>query len=227
MNLDAYFQLMAQRPELFQNPPECPLPVLTREEDIQTVERQTGRPVGIMYQDQYICLLRDAVRRQNGAAGTYIRLLHSAGQAGVVLLPYTAAGEVVLLRHFRHSNRSFSLELPRGFSETGCSFQEDLRRELREELGTQPLSVTFLGQAAADSGLMAGQARFYAVEVAGPLRPTDGKESICGVELLPLEETERLIRTGEITDGFTLNALYLARLHGLFQTAPAEDRPAG
>lgn len=216
MNHDSYFQLMARRPELFQNPPGCPLPILTQEEEIRTVESQTGRQVGIMYQDQYICLLRDAVRRRNGEAGTYIRLLHTAGQAGVVLLPYTAAGEVALLRHFRHSTRSLCLELPRGFSEAGSTFQEDLYRELWEELGTRPLSVTLLGQAAADTGLIAGQVRLYAVEVAGPLCPTDGKESICGVELLPLEEVERLIRTGEITDGFTLNALYLARLHGLF-----------
>src|SRR6266436_6361592 len=85
---------------LFVNPPQGGITILLNEDEIREAEKQEtqrleaqGLPaewarVGIAYRDQYILLLRDAVRFPDGSLGTCIRSVDEHEHApGVVVFP--------------------------------------------------------------------------------------------------------------------------------------------
>ena len=176
--------------------------------------RNVGKPsewarVGIVYQDQYLLLLRDAVRYPDGSLGTYIRSVDQyPGMVGVVILPMYK-DHVLLIRHFRHATRTWHLELPRGFGQT-VTTEEDAQRELAEEINGTATRLISLGKVYPDTGASSEQvALFYAeVETYG-----EGElmEAITAVLPTSLPEFERMIRENEISDGFTLMAYARAK----------------
>ena len=88
--------------------------------------RAVGSPagwatVGVMFEDRYFLLLRDAVRFPDGSLGTYIRIgSRNPDSAGVAILPLLEE-KVVLVRHYRHATQSWHLEIPRGFLSVGMT----------------------------------------------------------------------------------------------------------
>lgn len=92
--------------------------------------------VGIITEDTY--WIRDAVVLPTGAKGTYDRIvLKSAlnGACGVAVLPILPDKRFVLNLNFRHSTRSWELEVPRGMREPHESVEVAAIRELHEETG--------------------------------------------------------------------------------------------
>src|ERR1700738_5040750 len=85
--LAEYLAFAKAHPERFVNPSEGGFTILLGEDEIREVEtfmaqklQVKGLPtqwsrVGIVYQDQYGMILRDAVRFPGGAPGTYIRFI--------------------------------------------------------------------------------------------------------------------------------------------------------
>lgn len=211
-----YFALMQDRPALFDNPSDCPLKIIMEEAEIQNVEQKTGRTVGIMYEDSYIYLLRDAVKFANGSFGTYIRLVHKNASGGSVVLPVTEDGKLILVKHFRHSARKFYYEIPRGFQEAGLTGKENAKKEIKEEINAVPLDIHYLGDVLADSGLIGTSAAIYCATIpAENLQVNDMEEGITHIISLSYDELVKKILEGEIQDSYTLTALYLAKLHQL------------
>ena len=143
-------------PHLFDNPSSNGFRILLDEDSIRAVEAevtqrlaQQGRPsgwaeVGIVYEDQYIVVLRDAVRFPDGHLDTYIRILPRDERPSGVAVLAMLDGRIVLLRHFRHATRAWHLEILRGFGSPGSSPEEDARREIAEEIGASPGEMTAL-----------------------------------------------------------------------------------
>lgn len=222
---DRYFALMRDRPDLFANPPNAPITIVLDEEEIRAVEAHMaeqlaakGLPrewaqVGVTYEDQYLMLLRDAVRFQDGTPGTYIRSVAPAGGVpGVIVLP-VCKGNALLLRHFRHGARSWLLEFPRGFGEAGFTGDENARRELGEEIAGRVARLVPLGPLHIDGGSGQVDELFYA-ELDG-YGAHDQMEGIAEVIAVPLPELDRMVAEAEITDGFTLAAYARAKARGL------------
>src|SRR6266498_2317200 len=79
--LEEYLTFAKSHPKLFTNPPEGSFTILLEEEEIRRVEQFMGEKlktkglpsewahVGIAYRDQYVLLLRDAVRFADGSLG--------------------------------------------------------------------------------------------------------------------------------------------------------------
>lgn len=222
---DRYARLREARPELFANPPGAASEILTDPAEVTRAEAAdaarlaaAGEPAfmaetGVVYADPYGMIVRDAVRRAGGY-GTYRRFLAPDDAPGVVILP-RHRGDVVLVRHFRHPTRDWHLEIPRGYGTPGSDPAEDARRELREEIGTDAATLTDLGLAYADTGLIGTPVRLFQAELAGPPTATDPEEGISAVELVSPAEFAALIRDDRITDGFTINAYARAALRGL------------
>jgi ADP-ribose pyrophosphatase len=217
-----YLALTKERPELFQNPSHDGIEILLDENEIREIEAQMeakGLPfeqarVGIIYQDAYLRAIRDAVLFPDGKKGIYLRLIDPVDHApGVIVLP-VYKGQVLLIRHFRHATRRWHLEIPRGFGAKGFSDEENIRRELQEEIGGTASRLISLGQLHPNTGMTSESDELFFAEVESYGDAEIG-EAITDILPTPLPEFERMIRDNEITDGFTLAAYTRAKLQGL------------
>lgn len=214
--LSDYFALADTRPELFANPHGAGFTILLGEAEIREAQEQAaqrlaaygGPPewatVGVAYRDQYLLILRDAVRYTDGSLGTYIRAINPyPGHTGVAILP-VCLGEVILIRHFRHATRSWHLEIPRGFGESGNT-PEDARRELAEEIGATASRLVELGEFYPDTGVSDSRVALFYAEVPSYGEP-DRMEAISDILPVPVPEFERMIGACEIEDAYALTA---------------------
>lgn len=224
--LKAYLELAKAHPNMFANPLGAGFFILLEADEIRRVESQAaqrlaanGLPavwarVGIVYEDQYLLILRDAVRFADGQYGTYIRGVARADSVpGVVILP-VYNGLVVLTRHFRHATRAWHLEVPRGFGMKGLSNEANARRELEEETGGSASRLLSLGQMHVDTGMSSQCVELFYAETTSIGQP-DVLEAISEVFLVNLAEFERQVCEGEITDAFTIVSYTRAKLRGL------------
>ncbi|UCE36433.1 MAG: NUDIX hydrolase [Thermoplasmata archaeon] len=225
-NIKEYLSFAESHPTLFVNPPEGGYFILLDKNEIRRVEadmakklEQSGHPprwaqIGIIYEDQYLLILRDAVRFPDGSFGTYIRTVEKEDSApGVVILPIYNQ-KVLLVRHFRHATRNWHLEIPRGFGTKGLSSEENAHRELSEETGSVASRLIPLGMIHSNTGLGSESVHLFFAEVSSISQP-ESHEAISELIPVDLSEFERLISQGEITDSFTIVAYTRARLHNL------------
>lgn len=226
----SYEELRRDRPELFANVPDG-IEILLDPADIEAARRSVGsdEPVGVVYRDRYITLIRDAVRFPGGGLGLYTRILPTGDAPGVVVLPLIDGGpdgpDIVLVEHYRHATRAWHLEAPRGMGEPGSEAPENAIRELREELGVRLDELVPLGKVHADTGLLGGHAELYAAHITA-IGTLDAAEGIRRAVVMPLLRAEELIGQGGITDGFTIAVLTRARLAGLFRQDRAPRPPS-
>ncbi|MFD5285765.1 NUDIX hydrolase [Streptomyces rubrogriseus] len=174
-------------------------------------------PTGVVSANRYLWYLRDPVRFPDGRLGLYDRLLPPPESSpGVVVLPLLGDGaKVVLIEHYRHATRDRHWEAVRGFGDPGATGEENVARELAEEVSARPTAVTALGELHPDTGLCAHRVELYAARVQSVGAPEVG-EAIQRVITVPAAEAEAMVADGRITDGFTVAVLYRARLAGLF-----------
>jgi ADP-ribose pyrophosphatase len=224
-DLASYFSLVKTRPELFHNPPGVGFEILLQETEIRQAEervaeelREAGAPpewaqVGVAFRDQYLLLIRDAVRFADGSLGTYIRTVPPEGSSpGVVVLPVWQ-DQVLLVRHFRHATRAWHLEIPRGFG-MDPDVRVTARRELEEEIGATDIRLTSLGDLYPDAGMDSSTVTFFHASI-GSFGKPELHEAITDIMPTPVPELERMIRDGELKDGFLLSAYGLAKARNL------------
>lgn len=225
INRADYLALVRARPELFRNPEGAAFMILLDETEISQAEAHVaeqlakfGAPkewaeVGVAFRDQYVTLLRDAVRFADGSLGTYIRMVAPKNSfQGVVILPVWQR-QVLLIRHFRHATRTWHLEVPRGFGsdpDTGIS----ARRELAEEIGASEIELTDLGETYADAGADSSAVALFYAEI-GSYGTPELHEGITEILPTPLAEFERMIANGELKDGYLLAAYARAKARNL------------
>jgi len=224
--IERYRTLLAERPDLFVQPDDAVPRLLVDPDAIAAAEEAgsnglaslgmdpTWAEVGVVFEDQYLMVLRDAVDWGSGFLGTYIRLLPKTGtdRAGVVVLALVD-GEVVFVEHYRHALRTWMLELPRGFGEPDADALADARRELAEEVAATIDHVEVVGRAHVDGGLTGSYVAAVVAHCRSVGRPAQ-HEGIRAVRTIPVAEVWRLIADGTITDGMTLTAMALATAAG-------------
>ncbi len=224
-DLEHYFALVRKHPEMFANPEGAEITVLLDEQEIREIEglahqyyQAHGLPtawgdVGVVYQDNYLLVLRDAVRFADGKRWTYFRLVDDDSAQGVITLP-VYQGQVLLTKHFRHATRKWHIEVPRGFGESGQSNEENARRELMEETGATITKVLSLGFAYPNTGGTSEYNEFFYVEISA-YGVADLHEGISELLVVSIAEFENMLRDGTIDDEFTIVAYTRAKLRGL------------
>lgn len=224
--LSEYLSFAEQHPTLFENPPSASFTLIFDEDEIRQIEAEVGEKlarrglstemaqVGIVFQDQYILLLRDAVRLPDGSVDTCLRLVEEQGKVpGVFVFPLYK-GQVALIRHFRHDLRDWHLEIPGGFGLVGMSSKESALREIEEEIEAKVARLVPLGRVHPDTGSGADYMELFFAEIEsyGTLEKQEGIDELL---LIPLEEFEQMVDMGNITNIFILTAYARARLQGL------------
>ena len=131
----------------------------------------------------------------------------------VVLVPVTAAGEIVLVRQYRHAIGRWAWELPAGSLKPGEDPETAATRECHEEIGLVPETVVRLGSFLPTPGYCDEEMTFFratglrtpeAHEQAEP----DEDEDI-EVRAFGREAIEQMIASGEIIDLKTVAGLTL------------------
>lgn len=172
-------------------------------QEIQDIEQNTGRQVGIMAEDKYWIWLNDAVKFPNGKSGVYGRLIWKSslnGVGGVVVLPVLPNGKVCLNRNFRHATRSWEYELPRGGIEENETLEDAALREVREETGLVVDQLQFLGQMNPDSGTTNTVVSVFLAKVLRQenAQPEDS-EAIAAIEAFSIEEIKNGFIAGHLS----------------------------
>ena len=204
-----YLELKEQRPEQFV---QSPVYTIEFDEDaVENFEKETGKRIGVVYRSLFNLLVVDLIKRGDGDYYTYERLFPAVQKGAVVVL--TKQGEnFVLLRQFRHSLREFQYAFPRGFGEKGIEAENNVRKEIEEELGAVTLHPEYLGEVVADSGMSGSKVSVYLCEI-GEIKIKKGNEGISECVVMSEADIKLWIRSGKINDGFSLAALglYLMR----------------
>ena len=189
--------------------PIASLDTLEARKQILRDEELHSRKYGVVYSSAYNMMVVDPIRKDDNELMAYERVLPN-GNDGVVILA-KHKGKYVLLEQFRHAIRRRQYACPRGFSDPNCTPIEDVRREIREELGADIIGKPIeLGRIAADSGLTGGCVHVYLVNI-GIYKLCYGHEGIISTIELTREQMEIWVSKKKIDDGFTLGALELER----------------
>jgi ADP-ribose pyrophosphatase len=151
---------------------------------------------------------RDQVELPDGKSTTLILVDHPGA---VTLIPFDEQGCLWFVRQYRHATLQELLELPAGTLEVGEDPEVCARREVREEIGMAAGSIRKIGEFFLAPGYSSEYMRVYlAVDLTpDPLKGDD--DEFIKVERIPLEQAYHLVECGEIRDGKTLAALFLAK----------------
>jgi ADP-ribose pyrophosphatase len=174
-------------------------------------------------QDHRVFVLREdvCVSPRTGVEQPFV-VLDAPDWVAVVAL--TSAGQLILVRQYRHGSGELGLEVPGGLVDEGATPEEAAREELREETGYGGGRWSRLGQLTVVPALFNNKLHVFLAEDVQRLGdpPLDESEDIEVVEL-PLDEAERMVATGEIDNAQVVAGLYLYQL----RQAAGDRRPEG
>lgn len=207
---ERYCELQKERPEEFRQSEL--LQIIMDDESVRAFEekeRAEGREVtiGVVYESAYSLLVVDLVQDSNGRRFAYERLIKKAKNQGVVCIA-RYQGRYCLLKQYRHAMRGEQFAFVRGFGEDDITIEQNVEKEIKEELHSDVIACEYVGQVIADSGLCGNSVLVYLCDVTKP-RLQIGYEEIGDLLLVTKEEMEKHISSGAITDGFTLAAWLL------------------
>lgn len=177
---------------------------------------------GILYEDDFMLLIRDFVQFPNLEMGSYTRLTsigESQGTCGTVLVP-RIDNCVIFVEIFRHATREWHWELPRGFQETGLTGEENAIKECKEELGIMPNSVEKVARGIhANTGVLSGRAEVYVSRFHSQDRDrirVQNEESIRDFRCVSFDDLDEFLLQN-VTCGFSLAAISLCKLSNCFE----------
>lgn len=150
---------------------------------------------------------RDRVRLPDGkeAIREYIR--HPGAVVVVALLP---DGKLVLERQYRYPLRKAFLELPAGKIDPGEDILSCARRELREETGYVAEQWQYLGVMHPCIGYSDERIEIFLARNLEHVGASLDEEEFLEIHTLDVDEAERAVHDGRITDGKSIAALFMA-----------------
>lgn len=149
----------------------------------------------------------DRVRLPNGHEAE-LEILHHPGGAAAVAID--AAGQVCLLRQYRHAAGGYVWELPAGRLEPGEPPQETARRELIEEAGVAAREWRSLGVSLSSPGVFTERIHLYLATGLDPAPTAHEAAEVLEAHWLPLAEATARCLDGRIEDSKTCIGLLRA-----------------
>lgn len=206
---EQYLSLIKERPESFADTGN--IHIVTDPVAVAKFQEQSGRKIGVVYKSPYHLMVVDLVYIQEGHYFAYERILPAVNKGAVVIVPQYRNG-FLLLKQYRHALRDYQYAFPRGFASEGISAEDNVRKEIAEELKAEAFQVRFLGTCVADSGLSGDNVNVFSCQVKN-FSIQNGYEGICNVIQLSNEDMKQWMKAGRLNDGFTLSAYGLLNAH--------------
>lgn len=217
-HIDAYLTLLDNYPHLADNS-DGQLEIITdkdtlyqQQELLYKAADQSSRPrewydIGIVAQDQWVLVLRDLVRFPNGACGGYLRKINRISQLELsgkdVVVLTEVDGKLLLMKHFRHDDRKWHWECPRGYGEPNLSPVENALKEIAEETGLTVLDIRQLNPESE-------QMSYFFARCTGSCINTDGTEAISEYILADISKIREMLHSGQLDDPYTIRAIVLS-----------------
>ena len=153
----------------------------------------------------------DTVVLPSGARATLALFKHPGASA---VVPFLDRDHVVLLRQFRHAAGGVIWEVPAGKLDRGEDPTVCALRELEEETGYRAGRLVRTGSVLTTPGFTDERIHLFCAYdlVAGPPRPE--AHEVLRSEVVALERALAMIERGEIVDGKSIAALFLADRRG-------------
>lgn len=221
-SLEKYFLLLKEQPELFKNNGETgeikiitdKKRILAEQKKIRAKLKKEGKPanwidIGVLAEDQWFYVLRDMVEFPDGRVGGYIRWINrksSEGGGFNSVMMCVQNDKVLMIRKFRHEERNWSWEFPRGFGEPGLSAEKNARTELQEEIGIPDAKLTLLTKVKEGKG---GTAVFLVEIQKGQKITLETQEGIAKYRWVKITKLDQLVKKGQLSDWFSLWAFSL------------------
>ncbi len=156
-----------------------------------------GSMIGVVYEDRWALVIRDAVMSPHGKKHTYIRFIWKAQlngiEAGAAILPIVKTDDgdkIALILTNRHAT-SWEFEIPRGGSRANETSAQSAKRELEEETGYQINQAVYLGKMAPDTGILASVIPIFRGDVINKgVAKQERTEAIKGTFLFSMADIE-------------------------------------
>lgn len=221
LGIDAYLELLEKHPHLADNS-DGQLEIVTDRDTLYNEQEKlyakadakglphTWYDLGIVSQDQWTLVLRDLVRFPNNTYGGYLRKLNRNSQlerkGNDVTVLIAVDDKLLLMKHFRHDDRAWHWECPRGFGEYGLTPAENALKEVSEETG---LTVLELHQINPENECMS----YFIAKCSGDAVNSDETETITEYRIADSQKVKEMLKSGEIDDPYTIRAIVLASLN--------------
>lgn len=162
----------------------------------------------IVYACRIFSLRRDRARFSRDQAEHDFHVLESVDWVNIV--PITPAGEVVLVRQFRHGIRDHTLEIPGGMVDPeDASPLVAARREMVEESGFDSPRIESLGSIHPNPAIQSNRCHsFVAYDAEHRHVPTFDATEETEVVVVPLAQIPELITNGTITHALVVVAFH-------------------
>jgi ADP-ribose pyrophosphatase len=168
------------------------------------------RETVVLYEDEFQRLRQDTVEVEGKGSTKYT---YQERPEGVLIVPVTEEGMVLLIRQYRYAVDAWGLEVPAGGTQdTGdMPLVEVARKELCEEVGGEAAEMRPVGWFYTSGALTDEKCHiFLALGVRQTREPErEPTEESITVQSLPVDEAMRLARTGGIHIGPSALALLL------------------
>ncbi len=154
-----------------------------------------------IYKGKIIHVHVDQVELENGGTSFREVVEHPGGVSVAVL---TGQNELIFVRQFRYPYKKVLLELPAGKLEPGEDPFEAMKREQREETGTQGEGYVSLGEVYPTGGYCGEIIRLWACRAVGEQQELHlDEDEFLSTERIPLEKAVEMVCNNEIPDAKT------------------------
>ncbi|MCL9780322.1 ADP compounds hydrolase NudE [Vibrio sp. S4M6] len=152
------------------------------------------------------------LRFSNGVERTYERLKPS-GRSGVMMVPVTDKGELLLIREYAAGTEDYELGFPKGLVDLGETAEQAANRELKEEIGFGAKRLMALKEVVvAPSYFSSKMTLFVAQDLYSETLEGDEPEPL-DVVRWPLSQAEELLSHLDFCEARSITALMLTLKH--------------
>jgi len=161
-----------------------------------------------VFQGRLLTVRVDTIRLPSGRTATREVVAHPGA---VAMVPLLDDNRVLMVRQWRHAAGQALLEIPAGALAPGEDPAECAARELMEEIGYRPGSLTPLCSMFVAPGYTTEKITVYLAKELTPERLAHDVDENIEVVTLSWDEVDDLLLRGELADAKTLVGLLLAR----------------
>lgn len=167
----------------------------------------------LIYENPWIKVREDKVIAPTGAEGIY-SVVESTTALGIVAVTKADNGEpgVVMVGQHRYPLDCYSIEIPEGGKKVDETPEEGITRELLEETGYFPHSLTRLGGLIHTSNCFTSEEGILFFSDNLEYRGQQGEDETERIDtkVYPISEIKKMLSDGTITDAMSIVGLYRA-----------------